>query len=207
MAKEMKKLEHPIGLAINLDTDNIESLLTPDERKLLENPKANGLAIAMLFNRKLFGDFYNGTASYQRVRSASDFFPGKQRDRGACREKALILHNLLKHYGIPSRLRVGWTTDTVDDNTFAGDHVWVELLDQDIDLDPAKSDTPFVRWDHRNMFIKFYVGDHGEIISADGNAGKAQRFEIAHKQVLHKMIDEAKEAVEAVEALGIKKGS
>jgi hypothetical protein len=113
--------EH-IGMGIYLDMKRVLAHLTPEELKLLDDPKTNRDPIIRLFGSKLLGGYdysripkgkLGGKGTGENVTElssdypwgidASHFFNQGVAQRGVCRHKAIILTAVLNKLGIEAR--------------------------------------------------------------------------------------------------------
>jgi hypothetical protein len=130
-----------LGFGIYLDTAKIETLLTAEERKLLKSPPAHEAEIAALFTRKLSGDSSKDMSflslardvfTWAKERDASTFFEGQSKSRGICKDKSVILCELLRAFGIRAEIQM-----IKSPGGLVYVHEWVYLPDLDRYADPS----------------------------------------------------------------------
>jgi hypothetical protein len=134
--------EH-IGSGILLDMEKIESLLTSEERELLQDSNQNKTKIIEMFAQKISGDYdmqflNHGRTHLLPARLASSYFEGQCDRRGVCRDKSLVLASILRHYGIRAEVRSASETELQ-----ANGHEWVYLPDLDAVIDPTMKEFNF----------------------------------------------------------------
>lgn len=125
-----------LGFGIFLDSNHIESLLSPEELTLLKDKKDH-VAIAEMFARKLMGDYDETLGSrrefFPKSVPASRYFKGQADLRGACRHKACVLNGILNSYGIKAEFRGFFSSKNVTDLG----HAVVYLTDENLIIDPT----------------------------------------------------------------------
>jgi hypothetical protein len=176
----------PIGLGWILDLPEIEATLSRSEKTLLSDPRGREIAAAEIFCRRLYGD--SGDLPIEdgpqvAGRPVSSLFEGKPGPRGVCRDKALALQALLRHYGIVSKLRVGWLPASND--AYFGTHVWVELTKSGYVLDPMNFRDARERSSYLREYVRFYLDDKGQVLSPDGDDQGAAIFQM--KRILTRL--------------------
>lgn len=87
--------------------------------------------------------------------SADDLLSG--RVPSLCRHRAAILYAAFQHYGIESRVRLGWIGNTSGGKY--GNHAWVEVGDQVFDA--MNYDGPVDRRSYYREHVRAYIDDNG----------------------------------------------
>ncbi|MBN22134.1 MAG: hypothetical protein CL678_12710 [Bdellovibrionaceae bacterium] len=126
--------EH-IGMGIHLDFEEIKKSFSLKEKEILDHPKDNQVEFLKILSTKLAGDYdYSEVGRLQWFpgsRLASSYFiSNKNKKRGVCRHKALILHSILSLVDISSVL--------VESPGKKLNHVWVYLPELNIAADPTR---------------------------------------------------------------------